>query len=270
MPSGFARTALLFIETEVAHAMQDFSLPQAKPFDFPEGDHGILLIHGFTGSPAHMRLLGEGLHKKGFAVRGILLPGHGQTPLDLGKVKWQDWLLACRETAVEMRGKYRRFTVAGLSMGGCLALMLAEQMQADACVTIAAPMKTVNRLRVLAPMAAFAHPMIHKQADGARATLNQDYDIGYTSYPTASVGQLSAVIRRAKRDLHLIHCPLLTVQSHGDKTVTQDSPDLIANGVSSAVKEALWLDSAPHVCTISPEYEKIVNGMADFLKKWAE
>ena len=77
--------------------MQDFSSPQAQPFDFPEGDHGILLIHGFTGSPAHMRLLGEGLKDKGFAVRGILLPGHGQTPEALGKVKWQDWLLASRQ-----------------------------------------------------------------------------------------------------------------------------------------------------------------------------
>lgn len=250
--------------------MQDFSLPQAQPFDFPEGDHGILLIHGFTGSPAHMRLIGEGLKEKGFAVRGILLPGHGQMPEALDQVKWQDWLLACRQAARDMREKYRRFTAAGLSMGGCLALMIAEQMQADACVTIAAPMKTVNRLRVLAPAVAFMHPMIHKQADGARATLNQAYDIGYSSYPTASVGQLSAVIRAAKRDLHLIRCPLMTIQSRGDKTVTPDSPDMILNGASSMVKAELWLESAPHVCTISPEYEKIVNGMADFLNMWVK
>lgn len=250
--------------------MQDFSLPQAQPFFFPEGEHGILLIHGFTGSPAHMRLLGEGLHDQGFAVRGILLPGHGETPYALGLVTWQDWLLACRREARDMREKYSRFTVAGLSMGGCLALMIAEQMRADACVTIAAPMKTVKRFRALAPAAALVHPMIYKQADGARQTLDQAYDIGYSCYPTKSVGQLSAIIRRAKQDLHLIQCPVLTIQSHGDKTVTADSPDLILRGVSSQVKAQLWLDSAPHVCTISPEYEKIVNGMADFLKRWAE
>ena len=250
--------------------MEDFSLPQAQPFDFPEGDHGILLIHGFTGSPAHMRLLGEGLKEKGFAARGMLLPGHGETPRALGNAKWQDWLLACRREARDMREKYRRFTVAGLSMGGCLALMIAAQMEADACITIAAPMKTVKRFRALAPAAALVHPMIYKRADGARQTLDQAYDIGYGSYPTKSVGQLSAVIRRAKQGLHLIQCPILAIQSHGDKTVTADSPDLILKGVSSRVKAQLWLDSAPHVCTISPEYQKIVNGMADFLKKWTE
>ena len=250
--------------------MQDFSLPQAQPFDFPEGDHGVLLIHGFTGSPAHMRLLGEGLRDKGFAVRGILLPGHGETPYALGLVKWQDWLLTCRQAARDMREQYRRFTVAGLSMGGCLALMIAEQMQADACVAIAAPMKTVSRFRAFAPAASLVRPMIHKRADGARDTLIQEYDIGYDSYPTASVAQLSAIIRRAKQDLHLIQCPVLAIQSHGDRTVTADSPEIILKGVSSAVKALLWLDSAPHVCTISQEYGKVVDGMAGFLKKWAE
>ena len=100
--------------------------------------------------------------------------------------------------------------------------------------------------------------------------MDQAYDIGYSSYPTKSVYHLSVIIHKAKQDLHLHQCPVLTVQSRGDRTVTADSPDLILKGVSSEVKAQLWLDSAPHVCTISPEYDKIVNGMADFLKKWTE
>ena len=250
--------------------MQDFSLPQARPFDFPEGEHGVLLIHGFTGSPSHMRLVGEGLRERGFAVRGILLPGHGETPEAMGKATWQDWAQASREAAADMRAKYKYLTVAGLSMGGCLALMLAEQMEADACVSIAAPMKTTARFRSLAPVAAKVHPMVHKRADGSRSTLNADYDIGYDSYPLSSVAHLSAIMRKAKRDLALIHCPILVVQSHGDKTVTADSPDMILNGVSSAVKARLWLDDAPHVCTISPEYPKIVQAMDEFLRKVEE
>ena len=214
-----------------------------------------------------MRLVGEGLRERGYAVQGILLPGHGETPEAMGAVTWQDWLLSCRQAAKELRKSYRQLTVAGLSMGGCLALMLAEQMEADACVTIAAPMKTTNHFRSIAPAAALVYPMIHKRADGARDTLNQDYDIGYDSYPTKSVHQLSVIIRKARQNLHLIHCPVLVIQSHGDRTVTADSPDIILNGVSSAEKARLWLDSAPHVCTISPEYPKIVDGIAEFLKK---
>ena len=246
--------------------MQDFTLPQAQPFDFPEGDHGVLLIHGFTGSPSHMRLLGDGLRDNGFAVRGILLPGHGESPEALGKAAWQDWVRAVREAGKEMRGKYRYFSVAGLSMGGCLALMLAAHMEADACVPIAAPMATTARFRSLAPVAALVRPMAHKRADGSRDTLIADYDIGYDSYPLSSVGHLNAIMRRAKRDLPLIHCPVLVIQSHGDRTVTAGSPKIILDGVSSKVKAQLWLEKAPHVCTISPEYPGIVSAMAEFLR----
>ena len=250
--------------------MQDtnFSSPHAQPFDFPEGEHGILLIHGFTGTPSQMRLVGEGLHEKGFAVRGILLPGHGETPEALKSVTWKDWLMAAEQAAVEMRKRYASLTVAGLSMGGCLALMLAARLMADACVAISAPMKTVNPFRGLATLASPVMPMVNKRLDGPRNQLIHEYDFGYNSFPTVSVRQLNHIMRMTKKELCFVRCPLLVIQSHGDQTVTADSPSIILNGAGSRVKAQLWLENAPHACTISDEYPKIVNGMAEFLKKW--
>ena len=131
----------------------------------------------------------------------------------------------------------------------------------------AAPMKTTAKFRSLAPVAALVHPVVHKRADGGRASLIADYDIGYDSYPMSSVGHLSAIMRRARRDLSRIRCPILAIQSHGDKTVTPDSPEIILNGVSSQVKARLWLKDAPHVCTISPEYPRIIREMTEFLRR---
>lgn len=247
--------------------MRELTSPEAQPFFFPGGKHGILLIHGFTGTPAHMRLIGEGLRDRGYAVRGILLPGHGTQPQDMAKVSWQDWLLAARQAAREMQAQYARFSVGGLSMGGVLALLLAQEMDLTACVTLAAPMRTTNRFRALAPLGALFYPMIEKKPDSARACLDARYDIGYSAYPTASVHHLSVLMRRARQHLSLIHCPILAVQSHGDRTVTADSPDIILQGASSAVKARLWLQDAPHVCTIAPEYPKIVEAMDAFLRK---
>ena len=247
--------------------MQNLSaLPLAQPFDFPEGDHGVLLIHGFTGSPAHMRLIGEGLRERGFAVRGIRLPGHGTTPEEMAQSTWQDWVRCVREQALDMAARYRYFSAAGLSMGGALALMLAQERPLTACVPISAPMKTTNPFRPLAPLLAPFLPMMPKRADGSRASLDARYDLGYTETPTRAVRHLSVVMARARRDLALIHCPVLVVQSHGDRVVTQDSPDIILQGVSSEKKAMLWLQDAPHVCTISPEYPRIVAAMAEFLR----
>lgn len=241
--------------------------PLARPFDFPQGSHGLLLIHGLTGTPAHMRLIGEEMHRQGFAVRGILLPGHGETPESMLRYGWQDWLLCAREAARDMAAKYAYFSAAGLSMGGVLSLLLAQEMPLTACVTIAAPMKTVNRFRYLAPIAAPIVPMVPKRIDPVKATLNREYDLGYEVTPARSTVHLTALMRRARQHLPLVTCPILAVQSHADRIVTADSPDIILRGVSSRIKEQLWLENAPHVCTISPEWGKIAGAMARFLRE---
>src|SRR5262245_58641905 len=78
---------------------------------------GCLLLHGFTGTPAEMRPIGERLAASGYAVRAPLLPGHGALVEDLARTSWRDWFAAAEEDWTELgkRGKPR--AVAGLSMG---------------------------------------------------------------------------------------------------------------------------------------------------------
>jgi len=246
--------------------MAEYLSPLARPFSFESGDHGVLLIHGFTGSPAHMLPLGESLRDAGFSVRGVLLPGHGTAPEDMRGVTWQDWLLCCRQAAREMQARYAYFSVAGLSMGGVLALLLAEEMAVTACISIAAPMKTLNRFRPLAPLAAPFYPTVHKRTNGAHPGVDARYDVGYVSFPTGSTHHLSVLMCRARQHLPLIRCPILVVQGRMDEAVTQDSPDIILSGVSSEKKAVLWLDRAPHVCTLSDEAGRIADAARAFLR----
>ena len=90
---------------------RNFSDPMAQPFYFPGDEHGVLLIHGFTGSCAHMRLLGEHLRDQGFTVRGINLPGHGSRPEDMAKCTWKDWLQAAKMAAAEMQDQCKYVSV---------------------------------------------------------------------------------------------------------------------------------------------------------------
>lgn len=246
--------------------MQDFTAAACQPFDFPGGEHAVLLIHGFTGSPGHMRLIGEGLRDAGFTVRGIALPGHITTIEDMRKSTWQDWLRAVREAAQDMRKKYKHFSVAGLSMGGDLSLIMAQEMDLTACVPIAAPMRTTNKFLPLSLPASLFVPVQHKRIGTSRKMLDERYDYGYDSFPTKSSHDLAVLMRRARTHLPLITCPILAVQSRQDKTVSADSADVILGGVSSQKKAMLWLETSPHVCTIAPEYPKIVEAMITFLR----
>ena len=247
--------------------MDMFSLPQAQPFEMEGGEHGVLLIHGFTGSPSHMRLIGEGLHRAGFSVKCILLPGHGTKPEDMKKASWQDWLRAVRLAAKEMRQKYQYFSVAGLSMGGVLSLILAQEMDVNTCVPIAAPIRIFTPFRRFALVMSPFVPMIGWGPEKEEEPDPNTYHIGYRRYPTKSVHDLSVLMDKAEKDLSLIRCPVLAIQSRMDKTVRPESPKLILEGVSSREKGMLWLETSPHVCTITDEKEKIIEAMTVFLRK---
>ena len=90
--------------------------PNAQPFFFRGGEHGVLLIHGFTGSIAHMRPLGDALHQLGYTVKGINLPGHGTKSEDMRDVDWRNWIAACKEAYLSLREECSHVSIAGLSM----------------------------------------------------------------------------------------------------------------------------------------------------------
>ena len=65
--------------------------PGAEPFAYDAGPVGILLLHGFTGSPASTRPVGAWLADHGVSSVGPRLPGHGTSWQDLERTTWQDW-----------------------------------------------------------------------------------------------------------------------------------------------------------------------------------
>lgn len=248
--------------------VQPMDSPNAKPFYFQGGEHGILLVHGFTGSAGHMRMLGEMLHDQGFTVRGINLPGHGTVETDMVKTDWQDWLHAVQSAVAEMRSTCKYTSVAGLSMGGDLTLIMAAQVKLTAAVAISAPMGMMNKYGWLAPVLWPFVPTMSWKGDESRLfALDQRYDFGYSSFPTRRVGDLSHLIKMAKEGLPQISCPLLSIQSHQDTAVERESSDRIMAGAASKIKKQLWLDGVPHVCTISKEAPHIASVMGAFLRQ---
>lgn len=253
---------------------QDFTDEVCHPF-LMEGErrrgktHGVLLLHGFTGSVAHMRLLAEDLHRRGFAVMGINLPGHGTTMDDMSTKTWQDWLEAAKAAFLRLKERCDYVSVTGLSMGGCLALIIGEQMQPTAIAPISAPMGTRAPLWLAEIAAPVMKTVWWRPRAKDASPLNERYDIGYPGFRSSCALHLNRLIKLSRRDLHAVTCPVLIVQSHGDETITADSADVILQGVSSERKGVLWLEDVPHVCTISRETEHIAEAIAGHFR-WAE
>lgn len=111
----------------------------AEPFFLPGGPHGVLLIHGFTGMPAEMLLLGRYLQEKGFTVLCMRLAGHGTTPEDMAHTDAADWFDSVCDGYAILSGCTEKISVVGHSMGGLMALMLSAQKEIYRTVTLAAP-----------------------------------------------------------------------------------------------------------------------------------
>ena len=101
-------------------------LPGAEPLELPGGPVGVVLSHGFTGTPQSVRPWAEHLAAAGLSVSVPLLPGHGTRGQDLNATGWDDWYGAVERSFADLRGRCDTVFVMGLSMGGTLTLRLAE------------------------------------------------------------------------------------------------------------------------------------------------
>jgi len=241
---------------------------RARPFLLEGGAHGVLLIHGFGATPAMMRPLGEALYATRDAdgrrptVQGVLLPGHGTRIQDMrSHGGYAPWLNAAIGAFDALAARCDRASVIGHSMGGVLALLLAQQRPVHAVIPIAAPMRLRRPAARLAPLIGWAVP--YTMEKGAPA---EDCDLGYAGTPVCRVGDLLRLMRQAERNLSLIRCPILVVQPANDQTVRPASANIIYDGVSSQRKELLWLERSGHGCVIELEQRGIFGRCAEFLQ----
>jgi carboxylesterase len=238
----------------------------AQPFFFEGNDQACLLIHGFRASPGQMRYLGEFLHQEGgYTASGILLPGHGSSEEKMEEFGWEDWLNSVRQEYQSLAKNYEKVYVIGLSMGGILSLILAEDYDLDKVISIAAPIKIFDKLAYLTPILQY-FKRFKGDDQGLVQSKEDEYDIYYSATPLAAVPNLLKLIRLAKGDLAKISAPILIIQSRDDQTVKPISAEIIYQGVSSQDKELLWLDEGGHVCTINGDKELIHKQILKFLK----
>lgn len=241
--------------------MVDLKHEYGRAFEFPGGKHGCLLIHGFTGTPGQMRFIGERLRDEGYWVLAPLLPGHGATLEQMNASNWHEWLNTARTSYQQLREKCETVSVIGLSMGGALALIIAEEYPVDSLVCLSAAIKTRQRFTGFARLAALFQPIKRWEPHDWEADRDfmTEYDFGYDGIPVAKVYDLRKLSRLAERNLFAVVAPTLVIQPDLDETVDPISARIIMKGIRSDRKELAVLDKSSHVCTLDLEREQVMS-----------
>ncbi len=105
-------------------------MKMSDPYSFfVPGTNGraVLLVHGMTGAPAEMRLVGRLLNRQGFTVHAPLLAGHGKGEAVFRSTHWKDWLESVDEAAERLGAEADTVFAAGICVGGELALLSAHR-----------------------------------------------------------------------------------------------------------------------------------------------
>jgi carboxylesterase len=240
-------------------------VPGTEPFSADGGRTGVLLSHGFTGSPASMTPWGRRLAASGHTVRVPRLPGHGTTWQDMNTTRWQDWYGEVDTALTELRSRCDHVVVAGLSMGGCLALRLAEQRPTDVdAVVLVNPAVSLDRFDLkLVPLLQWLVPSMPGIGNDIKKP-GQD-EIGYDRTPLKALASQLQMWRATRADLAEITQPLLVFRSTEDHVLDATSVDAIRAGVSSTVSELVELTDSYHVATIDNDDQLIFERTAAFI-----
>jgi carboxylesterase len=237
-----------------------------SPFFLEGGSAGIMLIHGFTGSPPEMRLVGNYLYEYGFTVSGPCLPGHGTTLEDLNQRRWMEWVNHLEEALVDLQTRCETVFVGGLSLGALLTLYLAAQHSELAGIIVYAPaiMVTdwrshfVSVIKYLTPYA--SKPEVDLTDPEAESRL-----WSYEQYPTSASHEVMKLIRQVKRLVPQVRSPILIVHSTIDRDVHPKGVEFIYEGVGSVDKELLTLHNSGHVLTVDSEWQLVAEKTYRFI-----
>ncbi|OIJ68784.1 alpha/beta hydrolase [Streptomyces mangrovisoli] len=244
-------------------------VPGAEPFRHEGGDVGVLLCHGFTGSPQSLRPWAERLAEHGLTVSVPLLPGHGTRWEDMQITVWQDWYAEVDRELRALRARCATVFVAGLSMGGALALRLAAR-HGDAVAGVV----VVNPANKVHGAAAHALPVLRHLVRSTRGVADDiakggGAELGYDRVPLHAAHSLRSFLRLVDGELPQVTQPLLLLRSPQDHVVPPADSARVLGRVSSTDVTEILLEQSYHVATLDHDADRVFAESLAFIGRLA-
>jgi len=228
---------------------------------------GVLLSHGFTGSPGSMRAWGEHLAEKGYGVEVPRLPGHGTHWRDMNTTTWADWYGEVSRVFEKLAAENDAVVVGGLSMGGALVLRLAaDNPDRIAGVVVVNPAVATKRwdVKLLPVLKHLLGAMPGIGSDIKKAGVLED---AYKHTPLKATHSMMSAWPVLVADLGAITAPLLYFRSTVDHVVDELSEPLILDRISSKDVTVTRLEDSYHVATVDNDAERIFEDSAAFIAR---
>ncbi|MBT8159342.1 MULTISPECIES: carboxylesterase [Arthrobacter] len=238
--------------------------PYASTFTGDGPSVGVVMSHGFTGSPHSMRPWAEYLAAEGYAVRLPLLPGHGTSWQDMSTRRWQEWHHAVDAAYLELQSECDFVFAAGLSMGATLALRIAATRPVAGTVVVN-PGLVIDDPRA-AIVGALKYVMKTTPAIANDIRKPGVEEGAYPRTPVAAAHELKKLYKDTRALLPRISAPVRVFRSTVDHVISDLSITKLKESVTAPL-EFIALENSYHVATLDNDAPEIFRGSAEFIKK---
>jgi carboxylesterase len=241
-------------------------LPGAEPFEHAGGPVGVLLCHGFTGSPQTLRGWADYLAGQGLTVSLPRLPGHGTTWQEMARTGSDDWLAEVDTAFGKLAGQCEQVFVFGLSMGGCLALRLAETRGSAVrgLVLVNPSLAPDTKLFLLAPV--LKH--VIRTLPGVASDIAKPgvREVAYDRVPVRAAATLPKLWSETSRHLGDVTQPVLVYRSSTDHVVGPASMRVLLAGIGQDQVTVRECPDSYHVATLDNDAGTIFEGSLKFIQ----
>lgn len=223
-----------------------------------DGSNGevVVLVHGFTGVPGHFRPLANHLEEAGYSVAAPLLAGHGTSIEDMAATGGEDWIDSVLSCTSSLQTHHDRLHLVGLSMGGLISVIIANETGASTLTTINSPISFRNKQIYLAGIVHPFRPEV-RWPEEAPPDLDPEVEglaLTYHGFPTRASAHLVSISRRARRVAPSVSARSLVIQSLVDETVDPRSGSHLARALRARL---VWLERSRHNSLLDRERDVI-------------
>ncbi|AZJ23195.1 carboxylesterase [Bacillus wiedmannii] len=241
-------------------------LASPKPFTFEGGDRAVLLLHGFTGNSADVRMLGRFLEKKGYTCHAPIYKGHGVPPEELVHTGPEDWWQDVMEAYQLLKDKgFEKIAVVGLSLGGVFSLKLGYTVPVLGVVPMCAPMYIKSEETMYQGILAYAREYKNREQKSPEQIEQEMLEFQKT--PMNTLKALQQLIADVRNNVDMIYAPTFVVQARHDEMINTDSANIIYNGVESTLKDIKWYEDSTHVITLDKQRDELHEDVYNFLEQ---
>lgn len=243
--------------------------PDEQPFAHDGGRIGVVLSHGFTGTPASMRPWADHLAAAGYSVRLPRLPGHGGTWQECNATRWPQWYGAIEQAFDELAARCDLVFAGGLSMGGALVTRLAEQ-KGSAVAGLVLVNPSLGSRRVQEKLAPYVSWLVRSRPSiGGDIKKPGVEEPANDRTPVVAAASLVKFWKVVSTDLDKVVAPVRVYRSVEDHIVDDLSAHLLRTRASSTSVEEILLHDSYHVATLDNDADQIFTGSVEFFTELA-